>query len=75
MVRYDVARAHAQRRAPGDAMAALLKAEQVPPEQIYDHPRVRTLVHDLLQKLSLRSDQTLRALARRCGIPTGRRDP
>ncbi|SQE00676.1 Helix-turn-helix domain protein [Parafrankia sp. Ea1.12] len=65
----DVARAHAQRRARGDALSALLEAEQVAPEQIRDHPKVRTLVRDLLQDLSQRSDQELRALASRCGVP------
>ncbi|WP_239376086.1 helix-turn-helix domain-containing protein [Frankia sp. Cj5] len=65
----DVAQAHAQRRARGDALTALLEAEQVAPEQIRDHPKVRMLVRDLLQDLNQRSDQQLRALADRCRVP------
>ncbi len=65
----DVASAHAQRRTRGDALAALLEAEQVAPEQIHDHSKVRTLIRDLLQDVHQRSDQELRALAGRCGVP------
>ncbi|WP_322750305.1 MULTISPECIES: helix-turn-helix transcriptional regulator [unclassified Frankia] len=64
----DVARAHAQRRDRGDAIAALLEAERIAPEQIRDHPKVRVLVRDLLQDPGWRSDQDLRALADRCGV-------
>lgn len=44
----DVARAHAQRRQPAEALAALLRAEQLTPEQVHDHPVVRQIVADLL---------------------------
>ena len=44
----DVARAHAQRRQVGEAVAALLQAEAVTPEQIRSHVLVRQLVSDLL---------------------------
>ncbi|WP_026311293.1 helix-turn-helix domain-containing protein [Parafrankia elaeagni] len=64
----DVARAHAQRRDRGDAIAALLEAERIAPEQIRDHPKVRVLVRDLLQDPGWRSDQDLRGLADRCGV-------
>jgi transcriptional regulator with XRE-family HTH domain len=44
----DVARAHAQRRQAGEAVAALLQAEAITPEQIRGHALVRQLVLDLL---------------------------
>ena len=44
----DVARAHAQRRQPGEAVAALLQAEVITPEQVRSHALVRQLVSDLL---------------------------
>ncbi|WP_322779827.1 helix-turn-helix transcriptional regulator [Frankia sp. Cas4] len=65
----DVARAHAQRRARGEEVAALLEAEEIAPEQIHDHGTVRMLIRDLLQDPNRRSDQQLRALADRCGVP------
>lgn len=64
----DVARAHAQRRDRGDAIAALLEAERIAPEQIRDHPKVRVLVRDLLQDPGWRSDQDQGGLADRCGV-------
>jgi transcriptional regulator with XRE-family HTH domain len=44
----DVARAHAQRRHVGEAVAALLQAEDITPEQVHGHALVRQLVSDLL---------------------------
>jgi transcriptional regulator with XRE-family HTH domain len=44
----DVARAHAQRRQVDDAVAALLQAEAITPEQVRSHALVRQLVSDLL---------------------------
>ena len=44
----DVARAHAQRRQVSEAVAALLQAEAITPEQIRSHALVRRLVSDLL---------------------------
>ena len=44
----DVARAHAQRRQVGEAVAALLQAEDITPEQVLTHDLVRQLVSDLL---------------------------
>lgn len=44
----DVARAHAQRRQVPGAVAALREAEQITPEQVRSHERVRQLVSDLL---------------------------
>jgi hypothetical protein len=44
----DVARAHAQRRQVRDAVAALVQAETITPEQVRGHKLVRQLVSDLL---------------------------
>ena len=44
----DVARAHAQRRQVDEAVAALLQAEDITPEQVRGHDLVRQLVSDLL---------------------------
>jgi hypothetical protein len=44
----DVARAHAQRRQVREAVAALIQAEDITPEQIRGHALVRQLVSDLL---------------------------
>jgi transcriptional regulator with XRE-family HTH domain len=44
----DVARAHAQRRQVHEAVAALLQAEAITPEQVRGHALVRRLVSDLL---------------------------
>ncbi len=44
----DVARAHAQRRQSSEAVAALLRAEEVGAEQVRDHGAVRQLVNDLM---------------------------
>jgi len=44
----DVARAHAQRRQTRDAVAALIQAEAITPEQVRGHDLVRQLVSDLL---------------------------
>jgi hypothetical protein len=44
----DVARAHAQRRQIGEAVAGLVQAEAITPEQIRGHDLARQLVSDLL---------------------------
>ncbi len=44
----DVARAHAQRRHVSDAVAALVEAERLTPEQVHAHALVRQVVADLL---------------------------
>ena len=64
----DVARAHAQRRQVGDALAALMTAHRVSPEMTRGMPSVRQLVSDLLTMSQPPSDQ-LRALARELGVP------
>jgi transcriptional regulator with XRE-family HTH domain len=57
----DVARAHAQRRRVDDAVAALLQAEAITPEQVRSHALVRQLVSDLLTMQDL-PDAELRDL-------------
>ncbi len=60
----DVARAHAQRRQPDDAVAALLRAEAIGAEQVRGHEAVRQLVNDLLT-MQERPTAELRGLAGR----------
>ncbi|GAB2828909.1 helix-turn-helix transcriptional regulator [Actinoallomurus bryophytorum] len=60
----DVARAHAQRRQVDEAVAVLCRGEEITPEQIRAHPRVRQLVADLLTMQNPPS-QALRDLAQR----------
>src|SRR5215472_1085853 len=68
----DVARAHAQRRQVGEAVAALREAEQITPEQVRGHELVRQLISDLLTMQDPPSS-ALRELAGRLGaakLPT-----
>jgi hypothetical protein len=60
----DVARAHAQRRQVGEAVAALRRAEDITPEQVLTHDLVRQLVSDLLTMQDAPSSE-LRSLAAR----------
>jgi hypothetical protein len=62
-----VGRAHAQRRHAGEALAALLDAERLAPEQVRSHHLARTTVADLLDQFGRRPPDQLLALARRCG--------
>ena len=62
----DVARAHAQRRQVGEAVAVLREAEQITPEQVRGHELVRQLVSDLLTMQDPPSGE-LRELAARVG--------
>jgi transcriptional regulator with XRE-family HTH domain len=60
----DVARAHAQRRQADEAVAALLQAEAITPEQVRSHALVRQLASDLLTTQDT-APAELRDLARR----------
>lgn len=60
----DVARAHAQRRQADEAVAALLQAEAITPEQVRGHALVRQLVSDLITMQDPPAAE-LRDLARR----------
>ncbi|MFD9966665.1 helix-turn-helix domain-containing protein [Streptomyces sp. NPDC059011] len=64
----DVARAHAQRRHVGEAVAALLDAEKLAPEQIHSHHFSREVVRDLVQLSGRRVPQPLTELAERMAI-------
>jgi hypothetical protein len=66
----DVARAHAQRRQVGEALAALREAEQITPKQVRGHELVRQLVSDLLTMHDPPSSE-LRDLAARLGAVRG----
>lgn len=61
----DVARAHAQRRHTGEALQALLTAEEHAPEQTYTHVLARQLIRDLLALAGRRAPEELVDLARR----------
>jgi transcriptional regulator with XRE-family HTH domain len=63
----DLARAHAQRRQVDDAVARLLDAELLTPEQVREHRTVRQLVSDLLSMRDPVSAE-LRELADRVGV-------
>ena len=63
-VKRLAARAHAQRRQVQEAVAALLQAENITPEQVRTHDLVRQLVSDLLTMQDPPSSE-LRGLARR----------
>ncbi len=63
----DVARAHAQRRQIGEAVAALVQAEDITPELIQGHDLARQTVSDLLTMQDPPSRE-LRGLAERLSI-------
>lgn len=64
----DCARAYSQRRRFTEAVERLLEAEELTPDQVRDHPRVRELVTDLLHSDGRGGSSELRALALRVGI-------
>jgi tetratricopeptide (TPR) repeat protein len=65
----DVARAHSQRRQVREAVAALLQAEAITPEQVRSHSLVRQLTSDLMTMQDPPGAE-LRDLARRLTSPT-----
>ena len=65
----ETARAHAQRRQAGEAIATLLRAEQITPELVRGHVLVRQLVADLLTMQDPPGAE-LRDLARRLAAKT-----
>jgi DNA-binding XRE family transcriptional regulator len=64
----DVARAHTQRRQVAEAVAALLDAERITPEQVRGHALVRQLVADLMTMQTPPSAE-LAALSMRVAAP------
>jgi hypothetical protein len=65
----ETARAHAQRRQASEAVASLLRAEQITAEMVRGHSLVRQLVSDLLAMQDPPTPE-LRDLARRLTSPT-----
>jgi len=63
----DIARAHAQRRNVGEAMAALLDAERLAPEQVRAHHLAHETITDLLAQSGRRPPAELVDLAGRSG--------
>ena len=63
----DIARAHAQRHHVGEALKALLTAEQLSPEQVHGHAPARETILDLLGLSGRRPSEELQELARRAG--------
>ncbi|MFF4405858.1 helix-turn-helix domain-containing protein [Streptomyces sp. NPDC001404] len=64
----DVARAHAQRRHVGEAVSALIKAEELTPEHVRAHHLVREIVQELVQLSGNRIPEQLARLAERTGV-------
>jgi tetratricopeptide (TPR) repeat protein len=64
----DVARAHAQRRQVGEAVAALRQAEDTAPELLRGHYLIRQLVSDLLTMQDDQPNSELHELSVRLGI-------
>lgn len=61
----DIARAHAQRRHFGEAIHAMLQAEELAPEQVHTHALARQLIRDLLVFTGRRAPEELIELAKR----------
>lgn len=64
----DVARAHAQRRHVGEAVAALTEAEGLAPEQIRSHRLSREVIRDLVQLSGNHVPSALADLAERANL-------
>jgi hypothetical protein len=64
----DVARAHAQRRHTGEAIAALLDAERLAPEHLHTHHLAKETLRELLNQQGRRPPGELLELARRTGV-------
>ncbi|MEU0738132.1 helix-turn-helix transcriptional regulator [Streptomyces sp. NPDC006134] len=64
-VLLDVGRAHAQRRQFGDALAALLSAEETAPEIVHTHMAARGVIKELMLMAGRGASPELRALAER----------
>jgi hypothetical protein len=67
-LQIDVARAHAQRRHTGEALAALLDAERLAPEHLHTHHLAKGTMRELLNQQGRRPTADLLDLARRSGV-------
>jgi transcriptional regulator with XRE-family HTH domain len=68
MFHIDVARAYGQRPNDAAAVATLLEAERVAPEEIHYHVVVRELLRELLKRERRSATPGLRPLAQRVGV-------
>jgi hypothetical protein len=68
MFHIDVARAYGQRRNDAAAVATLLEAERIAPEEIHYHVVVRELLRELLKRERRTATPGLRPLAQRVGV-------
>jgi hypothetical protein len=68
MFHIDMARAYGQRRNDAAAVAALLGAERIAPEEIHYHVVMRKLLRDLLKRERRNATPGLRPLAQRVGV-------
>lgn len=64
----DLARAYTQRRHSDQAVATLLAAEEIAPQQVLSHSLVRAVIRDLLSLTGRRATTELVELARRVGV-------
>jgi transcriptional regulator with XRE-family HTH domain len=64
----DVARAYGQRRNDAAAVATLLEAERIAPEEIHYHVIVRELLREMLKRERKAATPGLRPLAQRVGV-------
>jgi transcriptional regulator with XRE-family HTH domain len=68
MFHIDVARAYGQRHNDAAAVATLLEAERIAPEEIHYHVVVRELLRELLKRERRSATPGLRPLAQRVGV-------
>ncbi|MEU1277891.1 helix-turn-helix transcriptional regulator [Streptomyces sp. NPDC005805] len=61
----DIGRAHAQRRRTGEALEALLGAEELGPDIVRNHPAARAVIRDLVLMAGRGAPPELRTLAER----------
>ncbi|MFJ8435844.1 helix-turn-helix domain-containing protein [Kitasatospora sp. NPDC094019] len=61
----DLGRAHAQRRHLGEAVACLLRAEELAPESVRTHPAARSVIHELVLLAGRSAPPELVKLAKR----------
>ncbi|MDH6109700.1 transcriptional regulator with XRE-family HTH domain [Kitasatospora sp. MAP12-15] len=61
----DLGRAYAQRRQSTEALACLLKAEELAPEAVHSHTAARNAIRELLLIAGRKAPQELKALAER----------
>lgn len=63
----DIARAHVQRRHAGEALAALVEAERIAPEQVRSHHLARAAFAEIIDQFGRRPPEELLGLGQRMG--------